>query len=359
MKTLGCLLLLIAPVVAFAQQSGGAATINHLLQLPVPEQMEFCGEPVPLQRADIAERLDLELVVTLGSPVRTALWLRRIPRYFPAIEAALEERGLPMDLKYVALVESNLRADARSYAGAVGPWQFVGSTGEEMGLERHSWVDERMDWDKSTGAALDHLLALRESFGSWPAALAAYNAGRRRVANAMEEQQHTSYYDLSLPRETERYVFRVLAAKLVVEDPERYGIRMEGARAYPPLDTVQYEFEVERRELPLAAVAQAGGLPYRELLQLNPWLVGEFLPRGRHRVALPAGSEGRFGSELALWEAANPESQRVYYQVRGGDTLGAIARRHSVPLRSLLQWNGLNSRSVIRPGQELVIQSVD
>ena len=336
-----------------------AATINHLLNTPVPERMEFCDEPVPLERPDVVERLDLELVVILGSPVTTAMWVKRIPRYFPQVEAELERRGLPQDLKYVALVESNLRASARSSAGAVGPWQFVGSTGREMGLERRAWVDERRDWQKATTAALDYLSALRDSFGSWPAALAAYNAGRGRVSRAMEEQQHTGYYDLVLPRETERYVFRMLAAKLVIEHPERYGIRVPEAHLYAPLVVAVHEFRVRRRELPLAAVARAAGVPYRELRRLNPWLVGAPLPRGTYRIQVPTATEGNFDSELARWEAANPEPQRVYYEVRRGDTLSAIARRHSVSLRSLLQWNSLNSRSIIRPGQELVIQLVD
>ncbi len=337
----------------------GAATINQLLNIQVPQQLELCGEPVPLDRPDVVERLDLELVVILGNPVATTLWFKRMPRYFPLVEAELELRGLPQDLKYVALVESNLRADARSSAGAVGPWQFMGGTGGEMGLEHRAWVDERRDWQKATTAALDYLSALRESFDSWPAALAAYNAGRRRVSQAMEEQQHSSYYDLVLPRETERYVFRMLAAKLVIENPERYGIRVPETYLYAPLDVAMHEFRVGRRELPLPAVAQAAGVSYRELRRLNPWLLGAPLPRGTYRIQVPTANAGGFDGELARWEAANPEPQRVYYHVRRGDTLSAIARRHSVPLRSLLQWNGLNSRSVIRPGQEVLIQAVD
>jgi len=336
-----------------------AAAINHLLRLPIPEQMEFCGEPVPLGRRDVVERLDLELVVILGSQINTAIWFKRIPRYFPLVEAELARRQLPADLKYVALIESNLRATARSSAGAVGPWQFMGSTGSEVGLEHRAWVDERRDWEKSTAAALDHLSALRESFGAWPAALAAYNSGRSRVSRAMEEQRHTDYYDLVLPRETERYVFRALAAKLVIENPERFGIRVPQESLYAPLEVVTHEFEVRRRELPLAAVAQAAGIPYRELCRLNPWLLGAPLPRGPHRLQVPTVNAADFDVALARWETSNPEPQRAYYQVRRGDTLSAIARQHSIPLGDLLQWNDLNGRSIIRPGQELVIQLVD
>ncbi len=350
-------LVLVAAGAARAQEPGG--WISRMLQLPIPSTMEFCGEPVPLERRAVGERLDLELVVTLGSPVRTTLWFKRAPRYFPMIEAYLREHGLPEDLKYVALVESNLRADASSSAGAAGPWQFVRSTGLSYGLRRNSWRDERRDWDDSTEAALEHLVDLHEFFASWPLALAAYNAGKRRVLDAMESQGQRDYYGLQLPRETERYVFRVLAAKLVYESPRAYGIDLEGARLYEPHATVEVTVDVTRRELPLSAVAAAAGVSYWELLDLNPWLVGDSLPRGCHALEVPEAGEAGFGAALAAWERDNPEPASVYYRVSRGDTLSGIARRHGVALRDLLAWNSLSSKSVIRPGQELVVHTVD
>jgi hypothetical protein len=342
---------------AIAQEPVG--TINHLLRLPIPEQLQFCGEPVPLAREEIAERLDLELVVTLGSPIRTTLWLKRIPRYFPRIEAALAEAGLPEDLKYVALIESNLRAEAASYAGAVGPWQFTRGTGSLYGLEQDGWRDERRDWEAATAAALAHLQDLRQGLGSWPLALAAYNAGRKRVCDAMEDQQEHDFFALELPYETERYVFRVLAAKLVVEDPEGYGINLEGATLFPEREVAALSVEVTRRQLPTAALAKASGVSYHQLLRLNPWISAAELRRGTYRLVVPAAASEDFPRLLARWEAANPEPQTVYYTVRKGDTLSAIARNHSVQLRDLIAWNGLSTRSIIRPGQELVIQTVD
>lgn len=342
---------------ARAEDPGGS--ISRLLHLPIPNSLAFCGETVPLSREDVTERLDLELIVTLGSPVRTTLWFKRIPRHFPAIEAELRARGLPDDLKYVALVESNLRADAASYAGAVGPWQFIRSTGARYGLERASWKDERRDWDEATRAALDHLTDLHEHFGSWPLALAAYNAGKARVLGAMAAQGQSDFYGLDLPRETERYVFRALAAKLVVERPEAYGIVLDGARLYPSEDTAEVSVEVRRRHLPVAAVARAAGVSYRRLVQLNPWLVGAELPRGTHRLAVPTAAANAFGGELARWEAENPEPEKVYYRVQRGDTLSAIARRHDVAVADLCAWNRLSRRTIIRPGQELVVRTVD
>ncbi len=355
-KTLA-LWLVLFPLVVVAADPGD--WIGHLLQLPIPDAMEFCGEPVPLDRPEVVERLDQELVVTLGSPVRTTLWLKRIPRFFPQIERELRERGLPEDLKYVALIESNLRADATSYAGAVGPWQFIRSTGRRYGLKQDSWVDERRDWDEATRAALEYLVDVREMLGSWPLALAAYNAGEQRVGRAMKEQEQEDYYGLSLPRETERYVFRALAAKLVVEHPEAYGIAMEGAQLYSEAGTVQLTLPVERRALPVTAVAQAAGVSYYRILDLNPWLRGEQIPRGSYVLTVPRASEGTFAQSLAVWEERNPEPKSVYYNVRRGDTLSAIARRHRVEVEELCGWNGLSTRSIIRPGQRLVVHTVD
>jgi membrane-bound lytic murein transglycosylase D len=335
------------------------ASISRLLRLPIPDTLTFCGESVPLDREDVSERLDLELIVTLGSPVRTTLWLKRIPRYFPLIEHEIESRGLPPDLKYVAVIESNLRASAVSSAGAVGPWQFIRSTGDVCGLERTRWRDERRDWLAATRAALDHLADLREHLGSWPLALAAYNAGEGRVTRSLETQGETDFYGLRLPRETERYVFRALAAKLVVEDPKAYGIDLDAASTYPPNDTAVVDLDVKRRSLPVAVVAEAAGVSYRWLVELNPWIRAERLPRGAHRIVMPADSRSAFAPALSRWEADNPEPKTVYYQVRRGDNLSVIARRHNVRLRDLCAWNGLSTKSIIRPGQKLMVQTVN
>jgi hypothetical protein len=275
------------------------------------------------------------------------------------IEHEIKSRGLPPDLKYVAVIESNLRAGAVSSAGAVGPWQFIRSTGDLCGLERTRWRDERRDWSEATRAALDHLAELRENLGSWTLALAAYNAGERRITQALEAQGEADYYGLRLPRETERYVFRALAAKLVVEDPKAYAIELEGARTYPPSDTAVVDLEVKRGNLPVAVVAEAAGVSYRWLVELNPWIRAERLPRGTHRIVMPVDSRSAFATTLSRWEADNPEPKTVYYQVRRGDNLSGIARRHNVRLEDLCAWNGLTTKSIIRPGQKLMVQSVN
>jgi len=335
------------------------AGVNELLRLWIPSSLEFCGEPVPLDRADVKERLDLELVVVLGDPVSAALWFKRAPRYLPAVEAALEAEGLPQDLKYIAVIESNLRPEAVSSAGAVGAWQFVRATGRLYGLQSRKGCDDRRDWEKSTRAALAHLRDLREAFGSWPLALAAYNAGRRRVADAMESQGEASFYDLRLPRETERYVFRAMAAKLILEHPDRYGIELEGARTWSAWDTRKVTLRVDRRRLPVEAVARAAGLGFRRLVELNPWIVGTELGKGSYQVTVPAAEAPKFADRLARWEAEHPEPRRIYHRVRRGDTLTAIARRYGITVGQICEWNGINRRSTIYPGQTLVLLLTD
>ncbi len=330
--------------------------ISHLLRLPLPETLELCGEPVPLGREDVGERLDLELVVTLGSPVTTALWFKRMPRSFPAIEEELRRRGLPQDLKYVAVIESNLRAEAVSHAGAVGPWQFMPATGAAYGLAQDSWRDARRGWEDSTAAALQHLKDLRGRFGSWPLALAAYNAGPERVVRALESQGGKDFWGLKLPAETERYVFRMLAAKLVAERPAAYGIRLEGARLYAPEATARVELAVARKEVPLRVLAEAAGVSYRRFLGLNPSLVGTSLPRGTHRLTVPAEAAAGMAAALAGWQERNPEPRTATHRVEKGDTLSTLARRYGVSVDDLRAWNNLGPKGVLRLGQNLVVQ---
>lgn len=329
--------------------------ISRLLRVPIPETMELGGDRVPLEREDVRERLELELMVILGNPVQTGLWIKRVPRFFPEVEAQLARMELPDDLKYISVVESNLRADALSRAGAAGPWQFMRSTGRMQGLEQNRSRDERRDWSKATDAALRYLIELHGDFNDWPLALAAYNAGKGRVRGAMRDQEQQDYWGLKLPTETERYVFRVLAAKLVLEHPERYGIEMADGFLYEPLATTDVSLQVRRRRMPVSALARSAGVSYRYLLQLNPWLTGAELPKGSYLLKVPVDEAAGFAERLAGWKADNPEPTMVSYRVKKGDTLIRIARDHEVSLTAILATNGLSRRSIIRPGQKLLV----
>jgi hypothetical protein len=179
------------------------------------------------------------------------------------------------------------------------------------------------------------------------------------VHRALEAQGETDFYGLRLPRETERYIFRAIAAKLVMENPEAYGIRMDAARLYFPEEAVSVEVRVERGRVPVRELARAAGTSFRWFLRLNPWIVGAELPRGTHtlRVAKAAGATAQ--AALAKWEAENPEAKAIRYRVKRGDTLQTIARRHKVGVDDVRSWNHLGSRGVLKKGQQLVLYVAD
>jgi membrane-bound lytic murein transglycosylase D len=356
----------------------GQSLINQLLRLPIPESVYFCDEPVPLNFEDSYERLDYELVSILGSPVATTLWFKRAPRYFPLIEAIIQDMGLPSDLKYVALIESDLRASAVSTAGAVGPWQFMLPTANFCGLNKNGWCDDRMHWERATRAALKHLSDLKNSLGSWALALAAYNAGQGRVAKALEEQGAYDFYSLRLARETERYVFRAIAAKLVMENPSWFGIDLTGARLYRPEAVSSVSVNIPVASVSVAGMAKAVGVSYRRFLELNPWITARELPRGTYEILVPAGREGllkdfvsgltarlpavqeassslSLGPSVAVASTSAPAGIK-HHVVKKGDTLSSIAREYGVSVEDIREWNKLSPNSSIQPGQRLLLR---
>jgi membrane-bound lytic murein transglycosylase D len=270
-----------------------------------PTQMFLCGEPVPLDEPEVREALDREFIIEVWSRAQTTMWLKRAHRYFPEIERKLRARRLPLDLKYVVLAESDLRTRARSGAGALGPWQFMGPTAQQLKLRTDKAIDERLNFGAATDAALTHLERLHRLFHSWPLALAAYNAGEGRVQKAIAAQGVKNYYHLSLPDETERYVYRILAAKIIMEDPGRYGFAIPEDHLYPPLayDEVQLTLS---QEVPVRRLAEASGTYYKVIKRLNPWIKGSSLAPGTFRLKIPAGSASRFQAAMRQAEPAAP-----------------------------------------------------
>ena len=250
--------------------------------------MEFAGEPVPLARWDVAERLEREFLLSLGNPAQVLLWLKRSARYFPYIERELARAGLPEDLKYVAVIESALLPGAYSHASALGIWQFIASTAKRYGLAVTSGWDERRNPERSTAAALALLRELRKRFPDWPLALAAYNTGETRIDQALRHQGVTSYYQVALSDETERYVFRALAAKLILSEPERYGFEVPHEQRYRPYDADVVGIELRDRVAVTELARQAGSF-YRELKALNPEIVEDWLGKGRYEIRVPKG----------------------------------------------------------------------
>jgi peptidoglycan lytic transglycosylase D len=250
------------------------------------------------------------------------MWLKRAHRYLPEVEAKLRTRRLPLDLKYVVIIESDLLPKATSRAGAVGPWQFIAPTAQRFQLKCNSTVDERLEFGASTDAALNYLQNLYRIFHNWPLALASYNCGEARVRKEMTLQGVNSYYYLSLPEETERYVYRAIAAKIVMEDPARYGYEIPADQLYPPLAYDEVSLTLAK-DVPVRRLAEACGSYYRAIKTLNPWIKGAVLPAGTYRLKLPEGSTGRFEEaqrrgQLEVDDGSPPVKKRKKSDVKKG-----------------------------------------
>jgi membrane-bound lytic murein transglycosylase D len=269
-------------------ESGQAAAPRALHTFELPARLEFAGEAVPLGRWDVSERLEREFLLSVGNPAQVVLWLKRSARYFPYIERELARAGLPEDLKYVAVIESALLPSAYSHASALGIWQFIASTAKRYGLAVSSGWDERRNPERSTAAALALLRELRQRFPDWPLALAAYNAGESRIEQALRHQGVTSYYQVALADETERYVFRAMAAKLILSEPARYGFEVPHEQRYRAYDADVVAIELRER-VAVAELARQAGSFYREMKALNPEIVDDWLGKGRYEIRVPKG----------------------------------------------------------------------
>jgi membrane-bound lytic murein transglycosylase D len=265
-----------------------------------PSHQDLCGEPVPLSEQMVYERLDREFLINVFDQGQVYLWLKRSSRYFPFIEARLKEKGMPDDLKYLLVAESSLRSQANSSKGAAGFWQFIEKTGKRYNLQKNSWLDERRDLEKSTEAALNYLQKLYNLFGKWTLAMAAYNCGEDRVKDEIQQQGEADYYRLALPKETERYIFRILTIKIILSDPGKYGYEIPAEGMYPPIKTDQVIIELSA-PVSLKDIAKACGSYYRELKELNPEIQGPTLPSGIHRIKIPFGSKPLLEKNKKEW----------------------------------------------------------
>ena len=272
--------------------------LNHF---KLPKEVSLCGERIPLEDRNVWENLDREFLVAVGSEAQVLLWMKRARRYFPNIEGKLREMGLPDDLKYVAIVESGLRPYAVSSSGASGIWQFIPSTGERYGMKKNRVIDERFDFFKATEGALTYLKNLYEEFKSWSLSMAAYNAGENRVRKEVELQGTRNYFYLDLPMETERYVYKIAAAKIILSDPGRYGYGLEEKECYEPLQVDRVQIEISQ-PLSLLDVARAVGSYPKEIREMNPHLSENAIPPGMHFLNLPPGTSWKFWPFFSNWQ---------------------------------------------------------
>lgn len=241
----------------------------NVYALQIPSDLNFAGEPMPLNDPDIYERMDRELLVNTYWQSNGLLMFKRASKYFPIIEPILKKHGIPEDFKYLAVIESGL-TNAVSPAGATGVWQIMPATGRENGLEVNDNVDERYHLEKATEVACKYFKKSKEDLGSWTLAAAAYNAGNAGISRRLKEQNVTDYYDLLLGEETGRYVFRIVALKEILSNPNKYGFNFREKDLYNNVPT--FQVEVDTAVTDFTKFAEKYGINYKILKLHNPWL---------------------------------------------------------------------------------------
>lgn len=280
-------------MLSFKGNEGGGAGFpappQTIRSINLNKDYDFCGEKFPMDNFDVRQRLDAELLRNVYYHSATILAIKRANALFPVIEPILKEEGVPEDLKYLAVAESNL-SNAVSPAGARGVWQFMKSAADQYGLEVNDEVDERYHLEKATRAACRYLRRQKEQLGSWVLAAAAYNGGPARISTEMQNQRARSFFDLNLAAdETMRYPFRIVALKEVMQNPEYYEYRIERDHLYdplPPSKVVKVDGPVES----WADFAAEHGVSYRMFKLYNPWLISNKLTnkaRKTYEVRVP------------------------------------------------------------------------
>ncbi len=255
----------------------------------VPSSVRFAGQTIEFDRVDMYERLDRELTSMAYTHGNTLLLIKRANKYFPELSPILKRNGIPEDLLYLACVESMLNPRAYSPAKAAGLWQFIPSTARQYGLEVNEWVDERYNIEKETEAACRYLRKAYDMYGNWESAAASYNGGTNRITAEMETQLADSAFDLYLADETSRYMFRILATKLIMDNPVLYGFQLNKNQLYQPIEYRTVEVDTPVNDWP--TWARKHGISYSQLREANPWIRHKSLPNKNgkiYKVKIPA-----------------------------------------------------------------------
>jgi len=354
---------IILPSSAFAETTAQAAeqVIPHELKPPqqdiaqIDENLDgyFEEKPyqIPMVLNDSVEN-HLEYFKTRGRDVFQK-WLDRSARYIPVMKDIFREKNLPEDLVYVAMIESGFNPYAISWARAVGPWQFMPETGKLYGLKIDWWVDERKDPIKSTQAAAEHLKDLHNLFGSWPLAMASYNAGAGKVQRAVLRTRSEDFWDLKasryIRRETKNYVPKYMAATIIAKNPEAYGFAIQ------PYDLFVFDEVIISESIDLRLAARCAGTTYDVIKELNPELKRWVTPPDATNYVLrvPKGTGAQFSASFA----SIPSDQKIRWErhlVAKGETLAGIATQYNTSPEAIRDINNLKKNRII-PGKHLLI----
>ncbi len=262
-------------------------TLYNIKSFNLPDEVTFAGEKMPLDNFDTRESLEREILTSAYRHSSTILIIMRAHRYLPLIEKILKKNNVPDDFKYLVAAESEY-SNMVSPAGATGFWQIMPETGREEGMEINTVVDERYDVEKSTQFACDYFLRSYEKYGNWTLAAASYNGGRNGIDEQIDIQHERNYYDLLLTEETARYIFRAVAYKLVITDPQNYGFKIANKDLFPELK--YYEVKVDTAITDFSEFAKKFGTNYKMLKILNPWLRKPYLtpkPHKEYMIKIP------------------------------------------------------------------------
>ncbi|MHB8844239.1 MAG: lytic transglycosylase domain-containing protein [Nitrospirota bacterium] len=361
--------LVIAVIIFVPQSPALADTVAQAAEQTIPGDLK----PPQQDVAQIEENLDeyteekpYQIPMVLNDSVENHLeyfktrgrdvfqkWLDRSARYIPIMRDIFREKNLPEDLVYVAMIESGFNPYAVSWARAVGPWQFMPTTGKLYGLRIDWWVDERKDPIKSTFAAAEHLKDLHNLFGSWPLAMASYNAGAGKVQRAVLRTRSEDFWDLKasryIRRETKNYVPKYMAATIIAKDPESYGFAVQ------PYDLFEYDEAVLAESTDLRLAAQCAGTTYEVIKELNPELKRWVTPpyATNYVLRIPKGTAAAFAANFA----AVPADQKIRWErhlVARNETLSGIAKQYNTSADSISEINSLKKGRII-PGRHLLI----
>jgi len=283
-------------------------------------------------------------------------WLERSSRFLPQMREIFAAEGLPRDLAYLAMVESGFNTRAYSWAHAVGPWQFISSTGKMFDLKQTWWLDERRDFEKSTYGAAKYLKSLHHQFdGEWYLAVASYNAGPGKIRNAIRRYNTRDFWELSrgkyLQNETKNYLPKLMAVLAIASDPDKYGFTDLSYQ-----DPYDYETVVIPSVTDLEIVAKMTGTDYAEIKTLNPELKRWCTPAGvsEYRLRIPAGTADLFHEQYAAL-SKNDRANYKHHRLKQGDTLLALSKQYGVRVDDIMDLNSIRNPRSLRVGSDLVL----
>lgn len=307
---------------------------------------------------EINDRVLAEIRRFTADKKRFKLYLERSGRYEKWMKNILAEEGVPQDLFYLALIESGFSNHALSHAAALGPWQFIRSTGRIFGLKHNFWIDERKNPEKATRAAARYLKNLYNEFDDWYLAMAGYNAGEGKVRRAIRDANSRNFWVISahgtryLKQETQDYVPRFIAAALVAKSPEKFGM-------YNLAYDVDYTYENVKVKGPLdlSVAAKLTGISTGQMVYLNPELIQYRTPPGTYALNIPVGTRSQFLANYAKLPPSERRVEMMAHRVQRGDTLSQLAGRYGVSVRKMMEANNMGGRQAhrLRVGAKLIV----